>query len=81
MSPVFTLSEDAKKAVQKSTGLTVSEIQSMEVGRVDRAIEKKIKKKLTHRVRYKHMHSRGSIFMFLGRLLDIDYVDKKLSKL
>lgn len=77
------LNEKTKKNIQKVTGLTVSEISEYSVERVDSLIEEKLGEKLkvtVPRNEYLRKSSRGSIFIWLSRLINLDDIDRKLLK-
>lgn len=78
----FTLNEQVKRNIEKSTGLSVKKISSMSSEKVDRCIEKKIGKKLHLNLpKDKRLEGRGSVYLSLKRLMSISKADKKLAKL
>lgn len=77
----LTLNEITQKSLEKRLGLNVDTMSKMDIDELDKRIEKKIKKKLGYQSRFKDLIGRGNIFLYLGRLLGLDYINKKLSKI
>jgi hypothetical protein len=79
---MFKLSEETKNNIQKDTGIPINEMLSMSATSIDIKIEKKIGKKLTlKQTNNSRSKSRGSVYLFLNRLLHMGNIDKKLSKI
>jgi hypothetical protein len=76
-----TLNDESKRSLEKMFGVSITEISRMDIDDLDKLVEKKIKKKLTFQTKFKNLISRGSIYLFFERLLGIDEVNKKLSKI
>ena len=78
----FILSDETKENIQKDTGIPVDEMIAMSATSIDAKIEQKIRKKLTLKQSHDpRLRSRGSVYLFLNRLLRIDKIDRKLSKI
>ena len=79
---MFTLSEETKKNIEKDIGLTTDSISKMDFESIDTQIEKKIKKKLTFKpINDSRLIGRGSVYLFLRRLLRTFVADKKISQI
>ena len=76
-----TLNDESKRSLEKMFGVSITEISRMDIDDLDKLVEKNIKKKLTFQTKFKNLISRGSIYLFFERLLGIDEVNKKLSKI
>ncbi len=66
---MFTLSDKTKQAIEKSTGLTMNEIITLDIKTLEDKIETKIGKKLSY---MSHDYK---------RILSMDKIDKGLSKI
>jgi len=77
----LTLNKASKKTLERRFGISVVDLSKMDIEALDRVVEKKIQKKLTYQTRYKSLISRGSIYLFLNRLLSLKEVDKGLSQI
>ena len=76
---LITLNQESKRSIEKSTGLSYAQITTMEMEDIDRAIEKKIGKKL----KFNHkedsrLPKRGSVYLTLNRFFDFNH--KKMNK-
>lgn len=79
---MFKLNQKTRASIAKSTGLSFDQILSMDAEEVDSHIEKKIGKKLNPSYRKgSSFVNRGSVYMFLQRLVSRETVDKKLAKI
>lgn len=79
---MFRLNERSKKAIQRKLGLDAEAISKMKVEDIDERIEKKIGKKLKTIPEYDiRLAGRGSVYLFLLRLLGIKTIDKQLAKI
>lgn len=82
MSLALELNEKTKRSIERSTGLSFSEIERMDATDIDQAISEKIGKELKldlNRTR-RPVTGRGSVYLALSRFLKFN-VDKKLSKI
>ena len=79
---MFNLNEKSKLIVKKNTGIDANMIPDMSFDEIESQIEKhkkiKIKKTL---IKDRRLTSRGSVYLFLRRLIDIKTINKKLSKI
>jgi len=79
---MFALNTKVKQNIEKDTGLSVAQMSKMSAKNIDDHIEKRIGKKLHLRIqRNKHLCPRGSVYLFLRRLLPLKRADKKLSRI
>lgn len=77
----ITLNEKSKKHLKNHIGISVSDMARMDATQLDKIIENKIGKKLRYQSKYKHLISRGSVFLYLEKFLGISFIDKKISKI
>jgi hypothetical protein len=75
------LNEKSRLAIEKSVGLSFESIKTMDAEEIDKHIENKIGKKLEIDKKGGRFFGRGSVYLYLGRLLDIYIIDKILSKI
>ena len=69
----FILSEETKNNIQKDIGIPINEMVSMPATSIDSLIEKKIGKKLIlKQTNDSRLKSKGSVYLFLNRLLHIN---------
>lgn len=69
----FILNQTSRRSIEKQTGLTWSQIVMMESGDLDRAIERKIKKKLSFSKKLDlRLSGRGSVYLSLKRFFDFN---------
>lgn len=79
---MFKLNQKSKDTISKSVGLPFDEVVSMDVERLDSHIEKRIGKKLSPSYRKGNtLVNRGSVYMYLQRLINRNSIDMKLSKI
>ncbi len=77
----FRLNEESKKSIEKKTGLTFEELISKDAETIDSIIEDRIGKKLKNRYRIGNYIARGSVYIFLNRLIGKKDIDSVLSKI
>lgn len=78
----ITLNEKSKASIEKTTGIKVSDLIRMGVDEIDASIENKIGKKLKFHTNWKNIIiGRGSVYLFLNRLIKLEFINKKLSKI
>lgn len=76
----MTLNQISKKSIEKQTGLTWSQIVNMDVDELDKAIERKIGKKLSFPKKHdSRLSGRGSVYLALNRFFDFNH--KKMDKI
>ena len=76
------LSLKTKQNIEKSVGISTDQISSMSTTELDTHIEKKIKKKLRIYIpRDSLLIGRGSVYIYLRRLMEMDIIDKVLSRI
>lgn len=74
------LNQISKKSIEKQTGLSWNQIVSMDAEELDKAIEKKIGKKLSFpKKNDSRLPGRGSVYLALSRFFDFDR--KKMDKI
>lgn len=75
----MTLNQISKKSIEKQTGLTWSQIVNMDVEELDKAIERKIRKRLSFPKKHdSRLSGRGSVYLALNRFFDFNH--KKMDK-
>lgn len=77
----FRLNEKSKKSIEKKTGLTFDELISKDAETIDSIIEEKIGKKLKNEYKIGDFVARGSVYIFLKRLIGKKDIDSVLSKI
>lgn len=76
----MTLNQISKKTIEKQTGLSWNQIVNMDVEELDKAIEKKIGKKLSFSKKQdSRLSGRGSVYLALNRFFDFNR--KKMDKI
>lgn len=75
------LNKKSIDSIEKSVGLSFDSIKKMDAEEIDNFIEKKIGKKLEVDKKAGLFFGRGSVYLYLCRLLDISYIDRILSKI
>ena len=79
---MYKLNAKSKVYIKETVGLPFEDILELNSSDIDNQIEKKIKKKLTHKPSSVFLSSgRGTPFLYLWRLLDIKVIDKLLAKI
>ncbi len=74
------LNQMSKKSIEKQTGLSWSQIVSMDVEELDKAIERKIGKKLSFSKKNDlRLSGRGSVYLALNRFFDFNH--KKMDEI
>ncbi len=78
----FVLNDKSKKSIERRTGISVQEMISMDAVDIDNTLEKKARKKFKYLIKIGNvLISRGSVYLFLQRLIPMGRIDKKLSKI
>ncbi|MDR0955068.1 MAG: hypothetical protein LBM20_06795 [Rikenellaceae bacterium] len=78
----MTLNEATRRSIEKSTGLSYAFLIENDAETIDRAIEKKIKKKLSYNLKKDTRRlGRGSVFVALRRFLFSDNLEKELNRI
>lgn len=73
------LNEISKKSIKKQTGLSWNQIVCMDIEELDKAIEKKIGKKLSFPKKLdSRLSGRGSVYLALNRFFDFNH--KRMNK-
>ena len=76
---VTSLNKQSRASIEKVTGIPYDDLLAMDIDSIDAVIEKKIGKKLKLRPITDHrLIGRGSVYLYLNRLFDIDA--KKLDR-
>lgn len=74
MKKEVVLNQKSMESVKKQTGLGVEQIILMDIEDIDKAIEKKIGKKLSYPTKFDiRLFGRGSVYLFLGRFFSFDH--------
>lgn len=69
----MTLNQISRKSIEKQTGLQWSQIVNMDVEELDKAIERKIGKKLSFPKKLDtRLSGRGSVYLALNRFFDFN---------
>ncbi|MBP6429919.1 MAG: hypothetical protein KA273_05920 [Bacteroidales bacterium] len=77
----FRLNDKSKKSIEKKTGLAFEELISTDAETIDSIIEEKIGKKLKNKYKFGNYVARGSVYIYLKRLLNRKDIDSILSKI
>lgn len=77
----FKLNRKSKETIEKNVGCSFDELVRSDVDSLDSAIEKKIGKKLKPQFKVGSYVARGSVYLFLNRLVDQNEIDRFLSKI
>ena len=79
----ISLNSQSKASIEKATGISYEDLLAMDIDSIESIIEKKIGKKLKFRpITDSRLIGRGSVYLYLNRLFDIDttklnrYIDK-----
>lgn len=76
----MTLNQISKKSIERQTGLSWNQIVNMDIEELDKAIEKKIGKKLSFPKKYNsRLSGRGSVYLALNRFFDFNH--KKMDEI
>lgn len=79
---MFQLSEISKKNISNSVGLEWDSIVDKDVSTLESHLEARLGKKiLSYSKSDDRALARGSVYLFLNRFLNMDTIDKKLSKI
>jgi hypothetical protein len=79
---MLTLNKKSEAIVKKRTGLDIEELIDTDFCTIDENIEKKAHHKLRHMSGDDdRLHGRGSVYIYLNRLLNMKEIDKKLSRI
>ncbi|MFZ3171043.1 MAG: hypothetical protein WA118_03540 [Carboxydocellales bacterium] len=79
---MFKLNEKTKKNIQKHVGIPFESIITMNFKEIEHAIQKKKDKKIKFDSTVdKRLIGRGSVYLFLSRIMGMDKIDKKLSNI
>lgn len=79
---MYTLKEKTKMNIQRHTGINFEDIPSMDVFEIESSIEEKIGRKLKlPKLQDGRLASRGSVYLFLRRLIGINCIDRKISRI
>jgi len=73
------LNKQSRASIEKVTGIPFDDLVAMDIDSIDAFIEKKIGKKLNQRpITDQRLIGRGSVYLFLNRLFDMD--TKKMNR-
>jgi hypothetical protein len=75
------LNNVTKAYLKEAIGLSYSELIDKDVEQIDKHIEKSIGKKLVNQSRIGSFMSRGNVYLYLERFLDLRYFNKIFSKI
>ena len=69
----YSLNQQSRLSIEKMTGISYDDLLTMDIDSIDSVIEKKIGKKLKFKpITDYRLLGRGSVYLFLNRLFDID---------
>lgn len=75
----MTLNQISRKSIERQTGLSWNQIVDMDVEELDKAIERKIGKKLSFPKKHdSRLSGRGSVYLALNRFFSFNH--KKMDK-
>ena len=77
--PVFKLSIETKELLHESTGLDYNALTTRPISDIIGSISAINKKKFSHKGT-KHLSPRGSVYLYLGRILSLEDVRRIISK-
>ena len=77
----FRLNDKSKKSIEKKTGYAFDELISKDAETIDSIIEGKIGKKLKNKYKFGDYIARGSVYIYLKRLISRKDIDSILSKI
>ena len=79
---MLTLNKKIKAIVKKRTGFNVAKLSDMDFDAIDKEIEKKTGHKL-HHASYDddRLHGRGSVYLYLDRLINMKKINRILSRI
>jgi len=78
----ITLNQKSQRSIEKSTGIGIQDLVTMDATTIDAKIEAKTGKKRQYLTKMgSRLIGRGSVYLFLVRLLSLDIIDRKLSKI
>lgn len=75
------LNRQTQESLYRKVGLTYEQMQHMSAEEIDAFIEKRIGKKLSFAFSIRSFINRGSVYLFLRRLLPLSHVDSRLAKI
>ena len=79
---MYKLNTQSKSFIKDIVGSSFESILMMDSSEIDAQIEKKINKKLKHnRSSSLHLNGRGTPFLYFWRLVNLEVIDKLLSKI
>ena len=79
---IISLNNQSRASIAKATGIAYDDLLSMDIDSIEAIIEKKIGKKLKYKSISDPLIGRGSVYLYLNRLFDIDtekldrYIDR-----
>ncbi len=77
----LTLNKNSRELLAKRFDMSFKDMSRMDVEELDKLVEKKIRKKLTYQRGFKGLIGRGTVYLYLNRLLSREKVNKRLSKI
>ena len=76
------LNERSKQNIQRHVGIPCENIGSMDISTIESTIEKKKGRRIRLlKILDRRLIGRGSVYLFLDRLLNMNTIDKKLSRI
>jgi len=79
--PAFKLNSHTKSNLKKTIGLDYQQLVEMSVEEIDKYIEHRQGKRLGIRNKIGQFINRGSVYLYLNRLIGSKEIDRKLSKI
>jgi len=76
------LTQKSKENIEKNVGLKPEQIAEMDFSAIDSHIERKLQKKLLPDIPAdKRLQGRGSVYLYLHRIIPLSWIESKLTKI
>lgn len=79
--PSFKLNDKTKLSLGKSAGLNYSQLVEMSSDEIDNYLQKRRGKRFRLSLKLGQLTNRGSVYLYLNRLIHEKEIDRKLSKI
>jgi hypothetical protein len=79
----ISLNEKTKHVIERSTGISFSELKKLDIQNIEKRIEVKIKTPIMRNYKNhdRRLPARGGVFLALKRYIKLSDIDKKLNKI
>jgi hypothetical protein len=77
----FKLNNHTKSSLKKTTGLNYDQLVEMSAEEIDKYIQQKLGKRFRIRSKIGQFTNRGSVYLYLNRLIGKKEIERKLSKI